>query len=199
MGRLLSRIVKSPGADPVLSSEPTDATAFGWLEASARSGKDREAQASAVRLQLQHHRNWLYLKDERQRTPLHLAALYGNRPMARALLELGANLDARDGEGRTPLHACFEPVSEGPAEAKCEVAEDLIKGSANIRVKDRAQGRTPLHDAVASPGFERLVEVLIQMGADVNARDKAARTPLQLACSDALRQLLLARGAYGEA
>ena len=46
-------------------------------------------------------------------TPLHLAALHNNGPLAEQLLARGAKADARDKEGRTPLDLAggSEPVS----------------------------------------------------------------------------------------
>ncbi|KAK4205323.1 ankyrin repeat-containing domain protein [Triangularia verruculosa] len=42
-------------------------------------------------------------KDRRKQTPLHVAAEYGRESVARVLLERGAEIDAKDNLGRTPL------------------------------------------------------------------------------------------------
>lgn len=55
---------------------------------------------------------------DKARTPLHLAAALGRMPAAAALVELGADLTAKDAEGRTPLE-----VAEGAGLA--EVASFL--------------------------------------------------------------------------
>ncbi len=46
--------------------------------------------------------------QERRRTPLHIAAEYGNSTAVLTLLELGARADLRDRYGQTPLHLAAE-------------------------------------------------------------------------------------------
>lgn len=43
------------------------------------------------------------LKDTRNRTPLHIAAIHGHVDCAKYLLEQGAELNCQDADGRTPL------------------------------------------------------------------------------------------------
>jgi len=90
----------------------------------------------------------------------------------RELLEQGADVNARDDIGRTPLHAttswCF-----------VDVARLLIEHGADVNAKDK-EGRTPLHVAVLWRAVE-IVKLLLEQGADVNAKDKEGRTPMDLA------------------
>jgi ankyrin repeat protein len=45
----------------------------------------------------------LFARDSKENTPLHLAALYGNRDTVLDLLRLGADKTARNGEYQTPF------------------------------------------------------------------------------------------------
>jgi ankyrin repeat protein len=50
----------------------------------------------------------VHSQEEHCRTPLHLAALSGDRDMARWLIEHGANLHFWDDLGRTPFSVALE-------------------------------------------------------------------------------------------
>lgn len=75
-------------------------------------------------------------------TPLHLAAIFGPSEAVQGLIRAGAELEARDRWGRTPLHwasfSCRDP----------SVAGVLIDAGAQIDAKSKS-GMTPLDCAVA--------------------------------------------------
>jgi ankyrin repeat protein len=103
--------------------------------------------------------------------PLHNAALAGTTQTIEALIRAGADVDARDTDGRTPLHiACTYP--------RPQIVETLVAAGASLDVRDK-DGASPLHRA-ACVGPEP-VEVLIAAGADRNARDDRGRTALDRA------------------
>jgi len=88
------------------------------------------------------------------------------------LLEKGANPNARDEEGFTPLHyASFNGCAS--------VAKLLLDSGADPNVGSK-EGWTPLHLA-ASNGFTDIVKLLIECGADLDARDNEGKTALELA------------------
>ena len=100
---------------------------------------------------------------------------YGPRLLpdaTRLLLEHGADINAQNKDGRTPLHVAAE-------NGRVEVVRVLHEHGANIGAEDDA-GRTPLHLA-ASYGSVQTVHVLLEYGANIGANDNEGRTPLHLA------------------
>jgi cytohesin len=94
--------------------------------------------------------------------------LLEQKEIAELLIDKGANVNAKDAWGGTPLH-------KAAANGKKEVAELLIAAGADVNAK--TNNDTPLH-AAASHGQTEVVELLIAKGADVNAKVKDGRTPL---------------------
>ena len=99
-------------------------------------------------------------------TPLHAAA---NKETAELLIAKGADINAKDNLGGTPL---FWAALEGNE----EVAELLIGQGADVNAAG-PKGWTALHWAVAM-AQKKSVELLIGEGADVNAKDVIYGTPL---------------------
>ena len=99
-------------------------------------------------------------------TPLHAAA---NKETAELLIAKGADINAKDNLGGTPL---FWAALEGNE----EVAELLIRQGADVNAAG-PKGWTALHWAVAM-AQKKSVELLIGEGADVNAKDVIYGTPL---------------------
>ncbi|XP_061372320.1 ADP-ribosylation factor GTPase-activating protein AGD1-like [Gastrolobium bilobum] len=73
---------------------------------------------------------------------LHLACLTGDVGMVELLLQRGADINAYDSSGRTPLHYCI-------IRTKTEAAKVLITRGANQHVADK-EGNTPLKFASES-------------------------------------------------
>ena len=105
-------------------------------------------------------------------TPLHLAAFFCQASMIELLVEKGANPNAPDDLGLTPLHW-----------ASCEQAVTaLVKAKAEVNAASR-DGWTPLHLAATAP----IVRVLVAHGARVDARDGCGNQPLHTAAYFGLR------------
>lgn len=117
-------------------------------------------------------------KDEFGRTPLQIAVRYGRIAMVKLFISRGADLNAKDGSGITPLSYTSLPYSRELSAHK-EISEILISHGARLDMTDD-NGFTPLHWA-ASGGRIGVTEVLISHGADINARDDSGNTPLHLA------------------
>ena len=105
-------------------------------------------------------------------TSIQVAAENGNLKALKKLLDDGADVNAKDSSGSTPLHN---------AAGQKEIAELLITKGANV-IATNMHGMTPLHIA-AQLGCKEVVELLITKGADVNAIDIDGSTPLNYAKS----------------
>jgi ankyrin repeat protein len=132
-------------------------------------------------------------------TPLHVAALWGARSAAEALLQKGADVNARDASGRSPLALTATRASGIFARRRLPMAQFLIEKGAEINAADR-NGSTPLLRAVKA-GDAALMAALLEKGAAIEARDSSGSTPL-LAALAAPREetaeivtLLLSKGA----
>jgi uncharacterized protein len=107
-------------------------------------------------------------------TPLHLAAFFGHPELAKALLNRGANVDARSTNAmtNTPLHA-------GVAGRKADVIKVLMDRGANVNARQHG-GWTALQGA-AQAGDREIVELLLTHGADANIRADNNQSALDLA------------------
>ena len=107
-------------------------------------------------------------------TALHHAAEQGNTGVARVLIELGADVNARCSVGYTPLHWAT-------LKNRVQVATLLIDSKADLNAKQR-DGWTPLHIA-AENGREDVCQALLATGhrIDVNIAEEESRTPLHIA------------------
>ncbi|MBI5037011.1 ankyrin repeat domain-containing protein [Candidatus Micrarchaeota archaeon] len=132
-------------------------------------------------------------------TALHEAARNGNTAEVKKLLTEGADIEAKDIFGFTPLFwAAIKTLGENHA----QTVQLLLKSGASTEIKSE-RGRTPLHEAAES-GNEEAAKLLLKHGAFVNARTKRSkRTPLHYAAylgrGSAVAKLLLEHGAYPNA
>jgi ankyrin repeat protein/beta-lactamase regulating signal transducer with metallopeptidase domain len=111
--------------------------------------------------------------------PLSAAVIQKSPEVLRMLLDAGAQVDAADRSGQTPLHRLTLAEARDPAPERVTMAEMLLAAKADVNKTDQA-GSSPLHVAIAN-SLENLVRLYLQSGGNPNAPDQVGRTPLLLA------------------
>uniref|UniRef100_A0A0G4GLD4 Uncharacterized protein n=1 Tax=Chromera velia CCMP2878 TaxID=1169474 RepID=A0A0G4GLD4_9ALVE len=141
-------------------------------------------------------------RDLDDRTLLHKAASYGCVKVLQLALDRGAEIDAVDDVGETPLmctgHMIGRRVFDSDACAKV-----LLDRGADVNATDAGM-QTVVHKA-ATNDCVKVLQLALDRGANVEARDDRERTPLHcvlrsetfrvMVGNDAAARLLLARGA----
>jgi ankyrin repeat protein len=115
------------------------------------------------------------LLGEEKKDEALLWTLQNNQPEIAKWLIIkgGANVNAKDKDGTTPLYwAAYY--------GHTAVAEMLLKSGPNLNVKINLFGYTPLHLA-ASNGHTAVVELLLKFGANVDEKDLYGNRPLHYA------------------
>ncbi|KAL2608630.1 hypothetical protein R1flu_027203 [Riccia fluitans] len=130
--------------------------------------------------------------EEEYATDLHLAVKENDVPHIRKLIEDGAELDARDKFGRTPLHWAL-------VYGHLEAARVLILNTDKVALEDSRDncGCSVLHYA-ALGGRTEMGRIFIDRGAQVNSLDSKRRTPLHFAAQHPMPtmvEMLISRGA----
>lgn len=108
---------------------------------------------------------------------MHLAAKNGHNEAVQLLLENGADITARDNNGKTALHDTTKNRHEA-------VALLLIKKGAYITAKDR-YGRTALHEVLDNK--HEMVARLLLTESDVEAKVDDIAADLHREAADGMR------------
>ncbi len=104
------------------------------------------------------------------------ACVRGDDRSVRKFLELGADPNSIDNEGRAPLHYAIQGRS-------VDVVSELLNAGAQIDVAD-ANGNTPLSDAVFyAEGKKETIVYLLERGADPDRENNYGVSPRALSKS----------------
>lgn len=122
-------------------------------------------------------------KDDRGETPLFWAAAGGRLETAEFLVKHGANVNATNTLGSTPLlTAARDTVAP-------ELVKFLVKAGADVNARDDGE-ENALHKLAWFGYPERNVEtaqILLDTGADITARNKDGKTPLDVLLDNSMR------------
>lgn len=128
-----------------------------------------------------------------ERTPLHVACMYGKYDNAYVLVRYGARVNVKNVSGETPLHAaCGDHRTrdlQRVRKNKSRFIKMLLERGANPNIPSSV-GDTPLHVLCRSEATPEEVEMLLWAGADIWRTNDRGRTPAQEATSPAVRALL---------
>lgn len=159
--------------------DPAGVAAFAALRAGDRAGF-----VAAVR----GHPRISTLRGPGGATPLMAAALYGDAPLVKTVLDAGADPNAANDAGVTPLMWAVSDIDK---------ARMLVEAGADVRARS-VDGRTPILAAASLRGNRDVVALLLDRGASPSAAGSNAITPLVEAAKkgdEPIIRLLLERAA----
>lgn len=165
-------------------------------------------------------------RDAGSWTPLHMAAIRGQKELTNLLIEERASVDVATADGVTALYIAsdygntelvsllldrganiqaakrngFTPLCIASQNGNVEVTKLLVQKGASVNVTDE-RGWTPLHKAAAC-GNEEVAKLLIERGANADASSKHGATPLYIAAEHGkakMAKLLIEKGANRDA
>ena len=129
--------------------------------------------------------------DHTHTTLLHRASYRGNVKFVHLLLERGANINARNKMGHTPLHRVLFGFDDDAGASYFDTIQLLLDHGADVDALDNTQS-TPLHVA-SENGHTKAIQLLLKYGASVHFQNHVGQTPSQVASAqgyEAITRLL---------
>jgi truncated hemoglobin YjbI len=172
----------------------------------------RAATRDRFIFEVKHDSSCVQRRGPRGQTLLHDAALVGDVELAEVLIRSGADPDAKETEGHTPLYRASTgdvarvllaagagaDIISGPTRGTAlhqaarrgnvSVAQAMLDHGATIDARD-AKGETPLRRAVNCRQLG-VVCLLVQQGADPHAADRRGVRPVEVARTAEMKQAL---------
>ncbi|XP_022089542.1 serine/threonine-protein phosphatase 6 regulatory ankyrin repeat subunit B-like isoform X2 [Acanthaster planci] len=116
----------------------------------------------------------LHMPNKAGAVCLHAAAKRGHMAVVKALLQKGALVDAKTKDSYTALHIAVQ-------HCKPLVVQTLLGHGAQVQLKGGKAEETPLHIAARIKEGEKVAEMLLKSGADVNAAMANGETAMHTA------------------
>jgi uncharacterized protein len=159
----------------------------------------RAGDAAAVERLLDRDRALVDARDEKGLSPILTALYHGKNDIARAILRRSPELSVFEAAAADDAARVREIVGGDPAQANAvapdgfsplglaaffkrrDVVRYLLEAGADARPASRQGGFTPLHSAVATDAAAvdiEIVRMLLDKGADPNAKAQSGSTPL---------------------
>ena len=181
-----AQILRQYGAETEESTEPsapvevvtaktgTDAGDSDESEPETGPGNTGASAYPAVKPTGKNQRSNHNARDGKGKTLLHELCRSYNVTVSdlHQALEAGADVNAADNWGNTPLHSLVTSGSDN----KAALVAVLVAAGANVDAVN-CRNRTPLFDALNSEDTD-CIQALLQAGANINARDEIGYTPL---------------------
>ncbi len=183
-----------------------------------RAGEKANNETAILKMLLKNGSN-LEVRDQNGSTPLMAAVESGDDATIKLLLDKGAKIEAEDQSGETAL---MKAAKSG----RSDLTDILLERTIDKKSKDRAllaaivtapltlimaepppatqitATAAPRQTSDASHDVTQTIRLLLEKGADIEARDEQGQTPLIRAAAGAqarIVKLLLEKGAYIEA
>ncbi|XP_078580181.1 uncharacterized protein LOC144864139 isoform X2 [Branchiostoma floridae x Branchiostoma japonicum] len=116
----------------------------------------------------------LHMPNKAGAVCLHAAAKRGHTAVVKALLQKGAVVDARTKDNYTALHIAVQFC-------KPMVVQTLLGFGAQVGIRGGKNLETPLHIAARVKEGDKVAEMLLKSGAEVNAPQEDGETALHIA------------------
>ena len=176
---LVRSAIKTPGCDLAIRDPDTNNTALHWVIHTTDREHLDNLEILDILLDAGMSPNDV---DDHNRTPLHLAAYLGDYEATTKLLKSNADVALRDTWGRTALSTALSQKSY-------LVAVSLLEAGASVEIMHEDEIQAMFFAAVQLANL-KMVELLIQRGADVEARNRENKTALQVAKASGSKEML---------
>ena len=143
--------------------------------ACSKKGKNR---VDVTQLLLKHGAAAVDARDEDHRIALLLASCFPDRNVVWTILDHGANINAEDNRGWTPLRPVLLEAEDCSEEVFVGVAQILIERGADVNTPDH-EDEAPLHQATRLLSLE-VAWLLRKREACLTVKNKDGKTPFQL-------------------
>lgn len=133
----------------------------------------RKGDAAKIKALLQTDPKLVSDIDKNGDTPLHVACLHGQLAAVQALIDAGAEVNAKNSYG------AFTPGDLGNIFSSNNHQDPVSLLTVHgVDTRDMKNGYTPLHLSLFASRHKEIVQLLIAKGADVNAQAASGATPL---------------------